>query len=179
MAIWFMQPVGKSFQFMDYYENSGYGLEHYAKVLKEKPYVYGNHWMPHDAEHREMTNSEIAKSRKEVAEDLGIKPIQVIQRARNMDVIMQVHIPAMMNVLAQCLFDEVKCSQGIMALENYRAKYDDEKKKLGNRPIDDWSSHGADAFRTFAVGYSNIPKIEVPGIRPIDIQPQPQAWMLG
>ena len=179
MAIWFMQPVGKSFNFIDYYEASGYGLEHYAKVLKAKDYVYGNHWMPHDADHREMTNSEIAKSRKEVAEDLGIKPIQVVSRARNIDTIIQVHIPAARNVLAQCWFDEIKCADGLLALENYRAEYDEEKKKLSNRPMHDWSSHGSDAFRTFAVGYNKIEKINIPGVHPIDIQPQPQAWMVG
>jgi len=163
MTIWFMQPLGKSFHFIDYYESAGYGLEHYAKVLKEKPYVYGNHWMPHDAAQREMTNSEIAKSRREVAEDLGLKPIEIVKRARNMDMILQVHIPAARNILSQCWFDRDKCSRGIMALENYRAQYDEEKKILNNRPLHDWSSHGASAFITFAVGYSPKVTIKSPG----------------
>ena len=154
MTIWFMQPCGRAFNFIDYYENSGYGLEHYAKVLKEKPYTYGNHYMPHDANAREMTNSEIAKSRKEVAQDLGIKPIEVIQRARNMDLIMQVQIPAVRNILSQCWFDADKCADGISALKNFRTEYDEIKKKLGNRYLHDWSSHAASAFITFAVGYA-------------------------
>jgi len=153
MAIWFMQPVGREYRFVDYYENTGYGLEHYAKKIKEKPYTYGNHWMPHDASIREMTNNEIALSRKEVAENLGIKPITVVQRARNMDTIINVHIPAVRSILSQCVFDEKKCDIGIRALEGYHAEYDEEKKVLGNRPAHDWCSHGADAFRTFAVGY--------------------------
>lgn len=181
MSIWFMQPVGKSFQFIDYYESSGYGLEHYAKVLKEKPYVYGNHWMPHDANVREMTNAEVAKSRKEVAEDLGVKPIEVVQRARNMDLIIQVHIPTCRNVMAQCWFDEDKCSKGIMALENYRAEYDEEKKKLSNRPLHDWACHGADAFRTFAVGYNKADIIEYPKSNQLhqlrDMGPAEAGWM--
>lgn len=155
MTIWFMQPIGKSYNFIDYYEASGFGLEHYAKLLKSKPYVYGNHWMPHDAAEREMTNSEVAKSRKQVAEDLGIRPIQIVPRARNMDVVIQVHIPAVRNILSQCWFDEIKCAGGISALENYKAEYDEDKKKLDNRPVHDWATHGADAFRTFAVGYEN------------------------
>lgn len=154
MTIWFMQSCGTAYHFIDYYENSGYGLEHYAKKLKEKPYVYGNHHMPHDAEAREMTNSEIAKSRKEVARDLGIKPIQIIARARNMDIIIQVQIPAVRNALSRCWFDADKCAIGISALKNFRAKYDEEKKKLDNRYLHDWSSHGSSAFITFAVGYS-------------------------
>ena len=177
MSIWFMQPIGKAYHFIDYYEATGYGLEHYAKVLRARPYVYGNHWMPHDASHREMTSGEIAKSRKEVAENLGIRPIEIIQRARNMDIIMQVHIPAMRNVLSQCWFDEQKCSTGISALENYRAKYDEEKKKLSNRPTEDWSSHGADSFRTFAVGYAPKQKVRIGTGRISPFPGQESRWM--
>lgn len=153
MTIWFVQPIGKAFHVIDYYENSGFGLEHYARILKERGYNYGNHYMPHDAEQREMTNSEIALSRREVAQNLGIKPIDVISRARNMDTVIQVHIPAVRNILPRCWFDEKKCSRGISALEGYRSEYDEERKRLGTRPVHDWCSHGADAFRTFAVGY--------------------------
>jgi len=153
MSIWFIQHTGKAHHVIDYYESSGYGLEHYAKILKSKPYTYGNHYMPHDAQAREMTNSVIALSRKEVAESLGVKPIQIVKRAHNMDVIIQVHIPAARNIIPLCWFDEKNCSQGISALEAYRAEYDEEKKKLSNRPLHDWSSHGSSAFITFAVGY--------------------------
>lgn len=153
MSIWFMQPIGNQYHFIDYYEATGYGLPHYSKVLKNKGYQYGNHYMPHDAETREMTNNEIAQSRRKVAEGLGIKPIIVVSRVRNMDVIINVHIPAMRNVLSRCYFDEEKCSQGISALENYHSKYNEEKKVLENHPQHDWSSHGADSFRTFAVGF--------------------------
>jgi len=153
MAIWFMQPVGQTFNFIDYYESAGYGLEHYAKVLREKPYLYGNHWMPHDANVREMSSGEVALSRKQVAVNLGIKPVRVVQRARSMDTIINVHIPAVRNIFPRCWFDAKKCELGIKALENYRAEYDEEKKKLGNHPLHDWSCHGSDAFRTFAAGY--------------------------
>lgn len=156
MSIWFMQQAGRQFHFIDYYESAGYGLSHYAKILKAKPYRYANHYMPHDAQQREMTNSEVALSRKEVAEALGLRPVIVIPRAKNMDMIIQVHIPAMRTIMARCWFDEEKCSQGIMALENYRSEYDEEKKVLSNRPVHDWSSHGADAWRTFAVGFGAI-----------------------
>jgi hypothetical protein len=156
MTIWFMQRVGQKFHFIDYYESAGYGLEHYAKLLKSKPYVYGNHYMPHDANQREMTSSEVARSRKEVATDLGIRPVQVVSRVRNMDTLIQVHIPAMRNILSSCWFDADKCKQGLSCLENYRSEYDETKKILGVRPQHDWTSHGSDAFRTFAVGYNDL-----------------------
>jgi len=157
MTIWFLQVVGKEFRFIDYYENSGMGLAHYAKVLKEKPYVYGDHYMPHDAAVREMSSGENAKSRAEVAEELGIRPVKIVQRARNTDAVMM-GIEACRNILSQCWFDEVKCAKGISALEGYRAEYNEEKKVLSNNPLHDHCSHGADAFRTFAVGYAEKTK---------------------
>lgn len=160
MTIWFIQHVGKGHHVIDYYEGSGYGLEHYAKVLKDKGYTYGNHYMPHDAAAREMSSGEIALSRREVAENLGIKPVIVVKRAKNIDLIVQVHIPAARNLIPLCWFDAEKCSKGISALESYRTEYDDDKKKLGNRPLHDWSSHGASAFITFAVGYVNEESFE-------------------
>ena len=154
-SIWYMQPSGQSYRFIDYDEATGYGLPHYAQILKSKPYTYGNHWMPHDANAREISNSDVAKSIREVAEDLGIRPVLIAQRARNMDMIIHNHIPAMRNVLSQCWFDKKKCERGLSALRNYRSEYDEDKQVQGPRPVHDWSSHGADAFRTFAVGYSD------------------------
>ena len=141
MSIWFIQHIGKSHHVIDYYENTGMGLEHYAKILKERGYNYGNHYMPHDAEVREMSSGEIAKTRREVAESVGIKPIIVVPRAANMDLIINVHIPAVRNLLAQCWFDVVKCARGISGLEGYHAHYDEDKKVMSNRPEHDHNSH--------------------------------------
>ncbi len=148
-SIWFMQAIGRELRFIDYYEASGEGLSHYAKVLKEKPYVYGDHYMPHDAEVRELGTG---TSRKETAENLGIRPIMVVQRAHDTQAVMS-GIEAGRNVMSRCWFDERKCSRGLAALEGYRCEYDAEKKKLADHPNHDWCSHGADAFRTFAVGF--------------------------
>lgn len=43
-AIWFVREVGEEFHIIDYYENSGEGLRHYMKVLKDRGYEYGEHW---------------------------------------------------------------------------------------------------------------------------------------
>ena len=151
-TVWFMQFAGREIRVIDYLESTGRGLEYYAKELKAKPYVYGDHYMPHDAEVRELSSGEEAKSRKEVAEGLGIRPIIVVQRARDSQAVMT-GIQSVRNILSRCYFDEKRCWQGISALEGYRAEYDEEKKVLSNRPLHDWCSHGADGFRTFAVGY--------------------------
>jgi hypothetical protein len=53
-------------------------------------------------------------------------------------------INAARSVLRMCWFDAVKCQAGIQALMNY------QKGKTG-RPVHNWASHPADAFRTGSV----------------------------
>ena len=74
------------------------------------------------------------------------------------------------------MFDEKRCYQGILALEGYHAEYDEERKVLSGRPAHDWTSHGADAFRTFAVGYApKQPEIKLKINRYAGMQ---QGWMM-
>ena len=53
-AIWFHQRAGREDRFIDYYENSGEGLAHYVQALRDRPYTYGDHYLPHDVEVREL-----------------------------------------------------------------------------------------------------------------------------
>ena len=151
MSIWFMQAIGKEIRFIDYYENTGEGLLHYAKILKEKPYNYGDHYMPHDAASKSV---QTGKTTKEVAEKMGIKPISIVARAKDKQAVLA-GIEAGRNVISQCWFDKQKCGpKGLAALETYQAEWDESKQKLSDGPKHDWTSHAADAFRTFAVGYA-------------------------
>jgi len=53
-VIWFAQFIRDEIRLIDYYENSGEALQHYAKVLQAKPYVYGDHYAPHDTAARTL-----------------------------------------------------------------------------------------------------------------------------
>jgi len=144
MSIWFCQRVGKELHFIDYYETSGEGMAYYAKLLKDKPYTYNRHYMPHDAESREIGTG---KSRRDVAEALGIRPIDVVPRGEHVDD----GINAVRAMLPRCWFDEQKCSQGINALKSYRKEWDEKRGEFKDKPLHDWSSHCADALRTAAM----------------------------
>jgi hypothetical protein len=153
-SIWFMQHIGKEYRFIDYYENTGMGLAHYAKILKERGYVYGDHYMPHDAAVRELGgDTEYAISRKDTAENLGISPIIIVKRAKDTQSVMN-GIESGRNILSQCCFDEKKCAMGIEGLESYRSEYDEERGVLSNKPLHNIASHPADSWRTFSVGYA-------------------------
>ena len=143
-AIWFVQSVGHEIRVIDYIENSGEGLNYYVKLLREKPYAYGRHYAPHDIEVREFTNG---KSRRETAKLLGIDFTVV----PNMSI--DDGIDAVRSIIPKCWFDQEKCEKGISCLKNYHKEWDEKDKVFKNKPDHDWTSHGSDAFRYFAVGY--------------------------
>ena len=137
-AIWFAQRVGEEIHLIDYYENSGESLMHYADVLEDKGYAYERHIAPHDIQARELGTG---KSRLEVANDLGID----FEIAPKLEV--DHGIEAVRNTLPHCFFDREKCKLGLDALRQYRKQWDEKNQVFKNKPLHDWCSHAADSFR--------------------------------
>jgi len=146
-AIWFHQRAGREDRFIDYYENEGEGLAHYVQALRDRPYLYGQHYLPHDVEVRELGSG---LSRRRMLEDLGLRPIVTVPRTTEMGT----DIQAVRNALARCWFDAGRCDTGLRHLDGYRRAWDDKRGVWRDRPHHDGASHGADAFRMFAVGYA-------------------------
>jgi phage terminase large subunit len=142
-AIWFAQVVGREIRIIDYYEASGVDLGHYVREIVNRPYVYAGHIVPHDAQAKELGTG---KSRLEVLDSLGLKSITVAPMHRVEDGINGVRV-----FLPRCWFDASKCARGIDALKLYRAEFDEKLKALKPRPVHDWTSHAADAFRYLAM----------------------------
>lgn len=142
-AIWFCQQVGKEIRIIDYYEQTGADLGHYVDQLRQRKYVYAGHIVPHDAQAKELGTG---KSRLEVLESLGLNNITVAPMHRVEDGINAVRV-----MLPKCWFDAGKCARGIDAMKLYRAEYDDKLMTLKPRPVHDWTSHAADAFRYLAM----------------------------
>lgn len=141
-AIWFYQVLGQEIRIIDFHEDSGEGLPYYAKILDEKGYKYGEHWAPHDIQVRELGSG---KSRIETAKMLGIQ-FRIVPNLSIDD-----GINAVRNTIPRCWFDAKKCELGLQALRNYRKEYDDRRQEYKPRPLHDWSSHAADAFRYLSV----------------------------
>lgn len=143
MSIWFLQTVGREIRVIDYYEAAGHGLEHYVGVLASKGYTYTKHYGPHDIQVRELGSG---RSRWEIAKSLGI----------TFDVVPQMPVQDGMNAVRMTLprmwFDAKKTAIGVDALRQYREKID-EKRGIALGPLHDWTSHAADAFRYFCVGF--------------------------
>lgn len=153
MVLWFHQRVGRENRLIDYYANSGEGFEHYARVLKERDYMYGTHFMPHDINVRDLSAN--GKTRKQVAEGLGIKPIKRVPRPRNLDEVLA-GIDAVRQFLTSCWIDDVNCVEGIKALDQYRKEWDEKLGTWKKGPLHNWASHGSDALRTGAIGFRDL-----------------------
>jgi len=146
-AIWFTQTVGRELHWINYYENSGEGLEHYINILKDYEkkfnYIYGRHGAPHDINVREFGNN--AVSRLESAARLGIR----FEVCPNLPI--DEGIEAVRQTLGVSWFDEEKCEMGIRLLESYRKEWDIKHGRWKDKPRHDECSHPADSARLCAL----------------------------
>lgn len=149
-AIWFIQAVARERRLVDYYETSGVGLDHYARILDEKRrehrIIYGQHFFPPDIQVRELSTG---MSRVDTLRGLGIEP-SIMPPHAVLD-----GINAVRRMLARTWIDEERCARGLEALRQYRRNWIEKLKDWSQDPLHDWSSHGADALRTFAAGFDD------------------------
>lgn len=167
-AIWFIQAApGGEMRAIDYYEADGEGLTHYAKVLRDRGYVFGEHWGPHDLAVRELGTG---KSRLEVARSLGID----FRVAPNLPV--DDGIEAVRLTLPRTWFDKTRTAAGLEALRQYRREFNARLGEFKGRPLHDWTSHAADAFRYFAVSFRERRSVKMPAARAVAFNSS-SAWM--
>lgn len=145
-VLWFVQRDPKDSRLVrviDYYSNSEKDIFHYIQHLKTKPYVYDYHIMPHDVT---QVSWESGRSRVALFKQHGVN-IRIAKR-----VSLQEGISMAQTLLYTCKFDQVKCSDGLSHLRQYRAKQDKRTGQYLEDPVHDMHSHAADALRTLAVG---------------------------
>jgi hypothetical protein len=156
-ALIFFQQVGREIRIIDSYEASGHGLAHYAKVLQDRGYLYGDYLFPHDVEVRELGSG---RSRYDTLVDLGINPTVV----PNIGV--DDGINAVRRLFPRFWFDKEKTRDLVRALRQYRTEFDEKRRVFKAKPLHDWTSHYADAMRYLAVGLQETKPKSTRLIRP-------------
>lgn len=151
-AIWIFQTLHNGcYNFVEYYENQGVGLEHYIKYLNEfkkrHDVEWGKHFVPHDMKNREFTSG---VDRLQTAREFGYEMTVVARKP------IEEGIQAVRSLLSSCSFHQERCEHGIKCLDFYRKKYNESLKVYYNEPLHDKWSHGSDAFRMFALGAKSI-----------------------
>jgi phage terminase large subunit len=151
-AIWFYQACGAQLLILDVYAASGVGVEHYRdeifKRYEERGWKHGDDYVPHDAKILEWGSG---RTRVETMKTLGLNPILVPQAS------LDDGINAVRRTLPLCVFHP-RCEDGLGALENYQREWNDETKAFRQKPLHNWTSHFADAFRYLAQGWKPAPK---------------------
>ena len=151
-AIWMFQALrNNKYNFINYYENHGEGLQHYLKYLndfKRKHEIeYGIHFVPHDMQNREFTSGvDRLQTSREYGYEMTIVPKKSIEEG----------IQAVRSILPLCQFNSTKCAYGIKCLDFYRKKYNDALKVYYDTPLHDKWSDGADSFRYAAIGIKGL-----------------------
>jgi hypothetical protein len=172
-AVWFYQKKGRSIYLIDYYENSGEGVEHYIRHLYQQKYVYAKNFAPHDMKRRDFSSG---KNAKDVAGELTGKP-----NFFSLVPILGVEdgIQAVRSIFPRCFFNSIKCRRGIDALRDYHKKWDETKRIFSATPDHSWASHGSDAFRILATGFEeSVDILRGMGQRPGSFKiPSTIQWM--
>lgn len=141
-SIWFAQIHGDRIHIIDFWTGSGYSVHDVVSMLKEKPYVYGEFYLPHDARNKSF---QTGKSTREILyTEYGIR-VHIVAQLSVQDGIQAVRhtLPTVyFNIASQ----EVR-KYGLSALVMYQRQFDDVKRVFRQAPLHDWSSNPADAFR--------------------------------
>ena len=146
-AIIFFQQLGRSINIIDYHEERGQGMPHFIELVKNKEYIYKDHFAPHDIEVTDFSNG---KTRREVAYQLGIR-FKVVPK-----LLLEDGIHATTMTLPRCWIDVDHCKKLIDALRHYHRKYLDKNRMFRSKPVHDWSSHACDALRYMSIGLTEI-----------------------
>jgi phage terminase large subunit len=152
MSVWFIQTNGMAHQIVRYMQGADLSIEEWMKKLDKLPYRFGEFVLPHDGAARDLGTG---KTRQETFRQHGAKRIRIVERQTVGD-----GISAMRKVMPKCYFDRENCHDGLRAINAYQRKWDAKQQVFSDHPMHNWASHGADAFRTFALGVRDSAPID-------------------
>jgi hypothetical protein len=133
MSVWYFQvmPSG-DLRIIDFHETSGQSLAENIRIVQSKRYVYGEHFVPHDAKVHEMSTG---LTRLEIAYDLGL----------NMTVLDRLPVQDGIDLVKTCLersfFHEETTKIGLDHLANYSREWNTSLGRPEERPRHDEHSH--------------------------------------
>jgi phage terminase large subunit len=139
LAIGFYQKSNTELRMIDYWQGTNQeGIAQAAKVLQDKPYLYGKHFGPHDVKTPEITSG---KTRIDSAKEFGIE-FEVVPKVSVDD-----GIDKGRRMFPRLVVDSNNCSEWLDAMGQYRQDWDENKGMFIEKPYHDWTSHKADIHR--------------------------------
>ena len=146
VAIWFHQELRGEDRFINYLEAHNEGLRYYVAELRKLGYVFGTHYLPHDANHKKL--SDYNKSTKE-----QLQALMPGEKFQVVPVVTQLisGIQSTRKHLKTAYFDKERCKKGIQRIEGYRKRFNRAENRFTDEPDkSNGCSEGADALRQWA-----------------------------
>ena len=143
-AMLFMQKSINSWAVIDYEElKDNEGLHDGIKLLKSKPYIYAQHYAPHDMAVKDFSAQ---KSRLEIAQDFGVEYEVLPQSSvhEGIDI-------AKFRFQSLWFEDNENVGNFIKRISRYHKEWDDKRGIWKTAPAHDENSHGADCLRYWAI----------------------------
>ena len=144
MVLVYYQIYRNELRVIDEYHNSGEGLLHYVRQMRNTKYNIQTVLVPHDAKVKELGTG---KSRYAVLRELGV-PARILPKTRSvMD-----DIELVRKVIPNMWFDKSKTKYIQLAMENYTKEWDDKLGVFKDKPLHNEWSNPADAIRYMVKG---------------------------
>jgi hypothetical protein len=151
-ALWLHQRIGLQNRFIGFIEGWGEPYSYFAREMQQRGYLWGKHYLPHDASHK-----------RQQAETLSapIDELQKLPLGGDWVVVPRVDdinhgIQLTRNAFSSCWFDEVNCKAGLEHLGAYSKEWNERAGCWSKHPRHDIHSEAADAFRQFGQGYEPV-----------------------
>jgi phage terminase large subunit len=148
-AIWFWRVHGDGVEFVDHLEDHGKPLSFYQDAVDAKPFKYKRHYLPHDARNRTFVTGRTTQD--EMISRYGAGQVAIVPSVSLAD-----GIQAGRKLLQSKgtrfhprvdAKDRQNETRPLEALRHYHYPWNEDEHVLAKKPLHDWSSHTADAFR--------------------------------
>jgi len=139
------QRAAGELRMIDYWEGSNKdGIPQAIKAMKEKPYVYGTWFLPHDAE---AASIDTGKTRVQTIKNLWPNiEISIVPKVSVDDGIGRARM-----MFAHLWIDKTNCEKFLDYIALYRQEWNDNRGMFKEKPLHDFTSHAADVHRYAAV----------------------------
>lgn len=165
-SIIFAQRVVSEVRIIDYEEASFLRYDQWARKIQDKPYLYGDHWLPHDGANETQGGAGLS-AQAQLAPMLGKRPKVIPRPASVEDPIRTARM-----MFPRVYVDE-RCVRLMDCLKRFRRGVPEATGEPGP-PVKDEYRHGADAFGGLSrivdklTNENDAPPPKLPSYRPAD-----------
>jgi len=145
-AIWLHQQVGALDHFIAFIEGWDKPYDWFVREMQDLGYVWGQHFLPHDAEQRRQQASSVSSPLDALSSLQPTWEFVVVPRVLEL----QHGIQIVRKHFGSAWFDETYCEAGIAHLGMYRKDWNQRVGAWTDRPVKDEHTEAADSFRQWA-----------------------------